>query len=587
MRRLSISAVGLLFIVLLVFGCRPNLISEKNIDEFDYVVVQADGDFSLSMRQVYDSLYHSELAPYGGIIRKDVVREIIDSIVVDTLIGLRAQELDLCQYPDDRRKLDSRSNELLIKLFFDEMASKKVTVDSLEVVEHFKSNQGMYWMDERILTSVMNFKYEGLLTGPDSLKYRGMGKEELKQALKDYAYSVHGLLGKDRSFSSVAKEYSHDDFTGRRGGMLGWTKRGLYYDPFDSVAFSLQSDQYSQPYEDADGWHIVYVGQRVDEGVPEYSEPLYQLARNNLKTLKANSLGVKIKDSLSQLEVSLTINDEIIGGNVFVLDPFMWAAIVNDVDTIMVYSMRTLEQRYRDNYDVANTNAEMKRLILETLSEWYVWLQAAREVGIDTLPEFVQQRQTWEHDTKRGIVESLRSSVGWTPSDSIIDEYYEDYLKKQSGRKPMVVQHILCEDSVFCEFLRDQAQSGIDFMELARQYYPGDADMRESLANLGEIGPEDVEPEFYKAAFGAAEGQVTRPVKTKYGYHIIKVLDHYTRPDKFQVKMKITPVLKRQHADEIKAAFKDGLYSRYNVKFSRQLYDVHLKPLAYRIEQDI
>jgi len=49
-------------------------------------------------------------------------------------------------------------------------------------------------------------------------------------------------------------------------------------------------------------------------------------------------------------------------------------------------------------------------------------------------------------------------------------------------------------------------------MELARQYYPGDADMRESLANLGEIGPEDVEPEFYKAAFGAAEGQVTRPV---------------------------------------------------------------------------
>ncbi len=151
----------------------------------------------------------------------------------------------------------------------------------------------------------------------------------------------------------------------------------------------------------------------------------------------------------------------------------------------------------------------------------------------------------------------------------------------------MVVQHILCEDSVFCEFLRDQAQSGIDFMELARQYYPGDVDMRESLANLGEIGPEDVEPEFYKAAFGAAEGQVTRPVKTKYGYHIIKVLDHYTRPNKFQVKMKITPVLKRQHADEIKAAFKDGLYSRYNVKFSRQLYDVHLKPLAYRIEQDI
>jgi parvulin-like peptidyl-prolyl isomerase len=151
----------------------------------------------------------------------------------------------------------------------------------------------------------------------------------------------------------------------------------------------------------------------------------------------------------------------------------------------------------------------------------------------------------------------------------------------------MVVQHILCEDSVFCEFIRDQAMSGIDFMELARQYYPGDPEMRESLANLGEIGPDDVEPEFYRAAFGSAENQITRPIKTRYGYHIIKVLEHYIPVERQQLKIQITPVLKKQHAEEIETAFRDEMYSRYNVRFSRKLYDVHLKPLAYRTEQEI
>ena len=586
MRRLSIFAVSLMIVVLLAFGCRPNLISEKNIDEFDYVVVQADNGFDLTMKEIYDTLYHSELAPYGGIIRKDMVREIIDSIVLDSLIGLRAAEIDLTTYPDEKRKLDTRSGELLIKMFFDEMAARNVTVDSVEVAQHYKDNPSLYWMEERILVSVMNFKYEGLLAGPDSLKYRVMGKAELEQALEDYAWHIHGMLGKDRSFASLAKDYSHDDFTGRRGGMLGWTKRGLYYHPFDSVAFSLESDQFSKPYKDADGWHIVYVQQRVDEGVAEYSKEVYELARHNLGTIKSNDAGMRIKDSLSQLERTLEVNEEILDGNVFVMDPFMWAGIVNGLDTIVVYNMRTLEQRFRNTYGVANTNPEMKHLILETLAEWYVWLQAGRAVGIDTLPEYRQQRAQWEHDTKRGIVESGRGDASWTPSDSLLDELYKEYLEEQADRKPMVVQHILCEDSVFCEFLRDQALSGIDFMDLARQHYPGDPSMRETLANLGEIGPDDVEPEFYRAAHASAVGQITRPVKTKDGYHIIKVTDRFFPLSKIEMKIEIAPELKEKHAREVYQAFKEGLFSRYNVKFSRQLYDVHLKPLAYRIEQE-
>jgi peptidyl-prolyl cis-trans isomerase C len=77
--------------------------------------------------------------------------------------------------------------------------------------------------------------------------------------------------------------------------------------------------------------------------------------------------------------------------------------------------------------------------------------------------------------------------------------------------------------------LRKQILAGASFEELAKK----ESDDTGSGANGGELGDFNhgqMVPEFEQAAFAAKVGDVTEPVRTQYGYHIIKVEKHGTTP---------------------------------------------------------
>jgi len=88
-------------------------------------------------------------------------------------------------------------------------------------------------------------------------------------------------------------------------------------------------------------------------------------------------------------------------------------------------------------------------------------------------------------------------------------------------------------------------------MEMVDKYYPGDPDIRRAAANLGEIGPNDMPESFYRAALYTPVGSISHPVKTQYGYHLIKVLDRAYSREFAQAKAEIRPILLRQHEREI------------------------------------
>jgi len=69
---------------------------------------------------------------------------------------------------------------------------------------------------------------------------------------------------------------------------------------------------------------------------------------------------------------------------------------------------------------------------------------------------------------------------------------YEYNIDDYTFEKPLTVQHIIVDDSVTGEFIRDQANSGVDFLDLAETFYPGEPSLRRELAQLGKIGPNDV-----------------------------------------------------------------------------------------------
>jgi len=92
---------------------------------------------------------------------------------------------------------------------------------------------------------------------------------------------------------------------------------------------------------------------------------------------------------------------------------------------------------------------------------------------------------------------------------------------------PMVKEvhaaHILVKNEKKAQEVLDKLSKGQPFAEIARKYSL--CPSGKSGGDLGWFGKGRMVPEFEKAAFEGEKGKVLGPVKTQFGYHLIKVLD--------------------------------------------------------------
>jgi len=83
--------------------------------------------------------------------------------------------------------------------------------------------------------------------------------------------------------------------------------------------------------------------------------------------------------------------------------------------------------------------------------------------------------------------------------------------------------HILVDTKSQAEFIKSKTDSGASFEEMAKKYSKCPSG-REG-GNLGYFSRGQMVPEFEDAAFELPVGKVSEPVKTEFGWHLIKVYD--------------------------------------------------------------
>ncbi len=99
-------------------------------------------------------------------------------------------------------------------------------------------------------------------------------------------------------------------------------------------------------------------------------------------------------------------------------------------------------------------------------------------------------------------------------------------------------RHILVETEAEAETILKDLQSGADFAKLAKERSK-DTGSGANGGDLGWFGKGQMVPEFETAAFSLKVGEISKPVKSQFGYHIIQVLGHEDRPmteDQYQQK---------------------------------------------------
>lgn len=119
----------------------------------------------------------------------------------------------------------------------------------------------------------------------------------------------------------------------------------------------------------------------------------------------------------------------------------------------------------------------------------------------------------------------LQRNVGGKFTDSAAKKYYNGH-KTRFSTEQVHALHILVRDERKASevFNKAKALSDDEFKDLAEKS-SDDPSAKNNRGDLGFFGHDRMVPEFTEAAFGATKGDTVGPVKTAYGYHIIRVIE--------------------------------------------------------------
>ncbi|HYH22804.1 MAG TPA: peptidylprolyl isomerase [Azospirillum sp.] len=123
-------------------------------------------------------------------------------------------------------------------------------------------------------------------------------------------------------------------------------------------------------------------------------------------------------------------------------------------------------------------------------------------------------------------------------TEDALDKAYKEYVAKHPAQEEVKAAHILVESEAEAKDIIAQLKKGADFAKLAKEKSKDKA-AAEQGGDLGYFTKDTMVEPFANAAFAMSKGEVSKePVKTQFGYHVIKVEDKRTQtpPTKEEVK---------------------------------------------------
>jgi Parvulin-like peptidyl-prolyl isomerase len=107
-------------------------------------------------------------------------------------------------------------------------------------------------------------------------------------------------------------------------------------------------------------------------------------------------------------------------------------------------------------------------------------------------------------------------------NDDELFNFYEDEKERFTSEEERQAQHILVESKQQAEQIIIQLNSGADFAKLAATHSQ-DTGSKDAAGDLGFFTLGVMMPEFEAKVFSMKVGEVSTPVKTEFGYHVIKL----------------------------------------------------------------
>jgi peptidyl-prolyl cis-trans isomerase C len=222
------------------------------------------------------------------------------------------------------------------------------------------------------------------------------------------------------------------------------------------------------------------------------------------------------------------------------------------VDTIVSQVQKQAAQR---NQQVP---PDLEKMVRDKVVTDEILSQEAERRGLGASAEFKSQMELARQSILIGLLSQDLDKTTEVSDADVQKEY--DKFKAQAGGTEYKARHILVEKEDEAKAIVAQLKAGAKFDELAKKNSkdPGSAP---NGGDLDFAGPGSYVPEFSQAMVALKKGEYTEtPVKTQFGYHIIKLED--TRAAQFPPLAEVKPQIQQRLAQQKAAAFRDELRAK-------------------------
>ena len=167
-----------------------------------------------------------------------------------------------------------------------------------------------------------------------------------------------------------------------------------------------------------------------------------------------------------------------------------------------------------------------RNYLITHLVDMILLSRAAEEQGLSGSDDFKRRFAAMRTKLLAGLM--LRQIAQKSVNEEAMHKVYDDAVKQMGDEQEVRARHILVETEDQAKAIQAELKKGADFAELAKQKSkdPAAADG----GDLGYFTKDQMVPEFADVAFKLDKGQISDPVKTAFGWHIIKVEDKRQRP---------------------------------------------------------
>lgn len=223
-----------------------------------------------------------------------------------------------------------------------------------------------------------------------------------------------------------------------------------------------------------------------------------------------------------------------VGGEPVFTDEFIYVYKKNNINNDSAYTRKDIDD-YLDLY------VKFKLKIAE-----------AKSRGMDTTASFKREFDTYKEQLKKPYLTENQVT------EQLVSEAYERY-KQEINASHILIQvapDASPEDTLKAYNkimdIRKEALAGADFAGLAKKYSE-DPSARMNGGNLGYFTSFQMVYPFESAAYNTREGEISMPVRTRFGYHIIKVLDKRPSQGSVEVAHIMVKIEGDDHADSLAA----------------------------------